>query len=537
MSWQNPPPQPGWQYAATAPAPGPQYPGRGPTQSALLRWMGVAAVVCLLLAGAVVLHRTVLSRLFGGAASPQEAVTQTIAAIEGGDLTQLGLLLPPDEVAGLSDIVKQIKRIASELGDGGAGGQLNGNDLSNGAKVSVRNLTLRAQPEQTGLTKVSIENADITASFDPGKATGVVKTLLERTGGSVKETTITVRGADVTTDGNTHTLRLDGREQSPFVMTVQRDGSWYVSPLFTYLQYASESEGHPTSPPATGPGFGSPAEAAEGYLSALAKAINSRDVSAFARATGGVEGRLLQTYSSLINSSLARLDNNRFSVDVSNSRFRVLSENGTTARVQPASLHLTATSSGDTYTIDWDGRCLQLNNPGRNQRYCLGDKSAIGPFTPLIDRLDYLVVVRSDGGWKVSASRTVFSMVADVLSWIGDAEMPIIKALSRKDPTEVTKVAKVAGTVDIGSTGTVQVQAIGPYIDGGYAVVNIPNPSGRRFEVYCHSTNLGCRVVTLVTPSGQAQGLYSGGSGGETGDYKAILVADAGDVEVRVEQY
>ena len=533
MSWQAPPTQYAPQYAAAPAVPAPQHPGRGPGQTAILRWVGAAVAVCLLLTGAVVLHRTVLSSVFGGAASPEEAVNQTIAAIEHGDLTRLGLFVPPDEVAGLGEVAKQAKRISSDLG---AGGGLSGGKASEaGVQVSVKNVKLKTQNEQTGLTKVSIENADITASFDPAKVSGPMKTYLDKRGAQAKSTTITVRGADITTDGSTRTFRINDRQQSPFVMTVQRDGSWYVSPLFTLFQYATEERGYPTSAAAAAPGFGSPVEAAQGYLSALAKSLNNRDITEFARATGGVEGRLLLTYRNLVNSRLDKMSSSNFSVDVGGSQFRVLSVDGNTARVRPESLHLTITESSETHRVDWDGQCLKVENPGRVQRICLGDKSTIGPYTPLVERLDYLVAVRADGGWKASATRTVFSWAADALSWIGDAEMPVIKALTRQDPTELTKVAKVADTIGIGSTGTVNIPAIGPYVDGGYAVVTIPNPGGRRFAVYCRAKSMGCNVATLVTPSGKSQKRYAGGRGGETGDYKAILIAGTGDVEVSVE--
>ncbi len=536
VSWQTPPPDQATHYAATAPPaapfPMPQYPGRAPTQSAILRWVGAALVVCLLFVGAVVLHRTVLSRFFGGAASPQEAVTQAITAIEDGDFARLGLLLPPDEVAGLGDVLKQARRISSALGEGSGFGS---HPKDTGVAVSVKNLKLATHDEQDGLTKVSIENADITASFDPTKASGPVKKFIDKKGMSPRQTTITVRGADVTTDGHKHTLRIDGREQAPFVMVVERAGSWYVSPLYTYFQYTSEEEGRGTSPAVTSPGFDSPVKAAEGFISALAKAINTRNITVLAEATGGVEGRLLQTYRNLIDATLVdNLNRSNFSIDVNSSQFRVLSVDGNTARVRPESLHLTATTDGGKRRIDWDGRCLNVDNPRTRQRACVGDKSTIGPYSPLIERLKYLVAVRSDGGWKISATRTVFTMAADVLSWIGDAEIPVIKALTGGDPAELTKVAKVAATVRIGDTATISVNAVGPYLDGGYAVVDIPDPDGRRFGVYCQTKTLACRVVTLVTPSGKSQPNYGGGRNGESGDYKAIVIAETGDLKVSV---
>jgi len=526
LNWQYSPPVQSPYYAAAAP---PQ-PGRAPTPSAIVRWVATAVAVCLLLAGAVVVHRTVLSGFLGGAASPQQAVTQAIAAIEDGDLRRLSLMLPPDEVAGLSDVVEQVSRISSDMGEGN---DLGGITSNNGVRVRVENLELKTHDEQTGLTKVSIENADITASFDPEKVAGPFKRYLDEEGVDARETTIKIRGAKVTTDGNTETVRVDGREQAPFVMTVQRDGSWYVSPFFTLFQYLSEQEGYQTSPVSPAPGFGSPLEAAEGFVSAAAETLNTRDITELARATAGVEGRLLSTYRRLFDRALADLDRDEFSIDVDDAKFRVLSVEGNTARIRPESLQLTATSDGETYDIDWDGRCLTVDDPNDHERFCLGDKT-IGPYSPLVERLDYLVAVRAEGGWKISATRTVFALVADALSWIGEKEMPIIKALTRADPTELTKVAKVADTVGIGDTATVQVDAIGPYLDGGYVVVDIPNPRGDEFAVYCSADDGGCEVITIVTPSGDQEKYYRGGRGGERGDYKAIVVAPAGKVEIRV---
>lgn len=526
MTWQTPP----QQYAST-PGPASQYPGQGPTPSTVLRWAISAGVVCLLLVGAVVLHQTVLSRIFGGASSPQEAVNRVITAIENNDLTQLGLFLPPDEVAGLTAVTDQVKRISSSL-DQETGF---GDAKNTGLQVSVNNLQLKKTDEQDGLTKVSIENADITASFDPSRAPGPVKKYFDRGNMAAKTTTITVRGADVTTDGNTHTLTLNGREQAPFVMTVERGGSWYVDPLFTYLQYASEEGGYATSPAINAPGFDSPVDAAKGYASALVHTINNRDITEFARATGGFEGRLLQTYRDLINARINTQGNNQFSITLDDSQFRELSVSGNTARIRPEQLRLTTTSDGETTAINWDGQCLKVGESRAHRRTCLNEKSTIGPFAPLVERLEYVVAVRSDGDWKVSATRTVFTMIADVLSWVGDAEMPIIKAVVHADPTEVTKGAKIAGTVSIGSSSTIHVERIGPYVDGGYVVVDIPDPEGQQFELRCRSRKSECNVVGLVTPSGKPQDRNEGGYNGESGTYKAIVVAAAGDTEVYAE--
>jgi hypothetical protein len=529
VTWQDPTPAYPPQFGAPPQGPTPQQPGQGPTASAAVRWVAAAGVVALLLVGAVVLHRTVLSHIFGGAASPVEAVNQLVAAARNKDLKGLGLLLPPDEVAGFGDIQNQLKRISSDLGEQT---NVSPDALTNGVEVSIDNLKLKTHDEQRGLTKVSIENADITASFDPSQVPEAMKKYFENRDTSKQTATITVRGADVTVNGRESTITLHDREQSPFVMTVERNGSWYVSPLFTYFQYASESYGLHTSPIDKSSGFDSPVAAAQGWVSALAKTANDRDITAVARATGGVEGLLMQTYRELINKQFGR--GAEFSVTVQDSQFRELSVSGDTARVQPETLKLSATSDGQASDFDWDGNCVKIHESESHRHYCLGEKS-VGPFTPLIQRLEYLVAVRSDDGWKLSASRTVFSWISDVLSWVGNAEMPILKAITHGDPTELTKSVKSAGTVQLGNSTTIHIESIGPYVDGGYAIVDIPDPSGEAFEAYCHSSTSGCSIVTLVTPSGKTEDSYNGGGNGEEGTYKAILVAGAGRAEVRAE--
>src|SRR5206468_4259447 len=115
--------------------------------------------------------------------------------------------------------------------------------------------------------------------------------------------------------------------------------------------------------------------------------------------------------------------------------------------------------------------------PDDDQRYCLDDPPN-RLFKPLVQRLNYLFAVRADGGWKISATRTLVSWLTDIFSWVGDAELPILKALTHGDPAEFVKTAKVSATISIDDTAKVAVAPIGPYLDGGYAIVDIPNPDG-----------------------------------------------------------
>jgi hypothetical protein len=487
-------------------------------------------VFVLLVTGGAVLHRTLLSPLFGGAGSPEEAVSRAVAAIEKGDARQLALMLPPDEVAGFDDLQKQFDRISSALGEGA---DLTGLNAGDTVHVSVDNLRLSTHTEQPGLAKVGIENADITASFDTSKMSDSVKKEF-RKDGLPETTTVTVRGATVTTDGDEQTVRVGGRPQPPFVMTVERDGSWYVSPFFTAFQYNSENDGFRTSPTRSAPGFGSPVAAAEGYLFALATMLRTGDVSALAEASGGFEGRLFQTYREYFNSGLTGSGDSPFdSVEVTESSFTLLSVDGSTARVRPDRVLVTATVKGETGRFELSDGCLTVDAPSGNDRYCLSDPEN-SLFKPLVDRLSYLVAVRADGGWKVSATRTFVSWLTDVLSWVGDAELPILKALLRGDPAEFVQSAKVAASVDADGTATVSIAPVGPYLDGGYAVVDIVNPDGDDFEVSCRARGRHCDVLTIISPSGESQSYIAGG---EPGTYKAVVFAPTGDVNISVESY
>ncbi|MDT5094495.1 MAG: hypothetical protein QOH60_3858 [Mycobacterium sp.] len=544
MSWQPPPatgPMPVAPPLAPYPAAAagympPQPAGRPP----IVRWVAGLLVFAVLVAGGVMLHRTVLARFFGGAASPEEAVRAAIEAIENNDWRQLALMLPPDEVAGYADVQQQSERIMRAIGDEADLNNLYGNQ---GVHVNVENLELSAHDQQTELAKVSIENADIAVSFDTSKMPDWMRKDFERDRMSFDKATVKIRGATVgstvTTNGKTETqrdttVRVGGRTQPPFVMAVERDGSWYVSPTFTGLQYASEEAGYETSPPSVAPGFDSPAAAADGLLNAIAKTFQTHDISAIADAVGGVEGRALQTYRKFINSRLLKSDRSQVeSIDTSGSKFSLLSVNGDTARVRLDRVRLAATTDGQTGEFDWDGSCLRVTGQADNGQYCLSDTKA-KIFKPLVDRLNYVVAVRADGGWKISALRTVFSWFSDVLSWVGDKELAIIKALVHHDMTEFTKSTQVAGTVNLDGSTSVSIERMGPYIDGGYALVDVPNPKGKEFTVSCHSSGGNCDVLTTFSPSGEPQSPYAGG---KPGTYKALVFGPTGEVEVAVETY
>lgn len=534
MTWQ-PSPQPApWQptpYPAGAYGP----PGYAPPRRRrppFVRWIAGAAVFALLLTGSAVVHRTVLSSFIGGASSPEDAVRQVISAIEEGDLSRLGLLIPPDEIAGISDVAAEASRILSEIGDDGDDGSPL--EQSRVITAEVDNLELSTDEEQDGLVNVSIENADITLTYDPESIPRQLRDELNN-GWDEKHTfDVEVRGDVVSVDGDEETVELDGKAQTPFVMTVEREGSWYVSPIFTQLQYASEDEGFDTSPASPAAGSDSPVEAAENFVNGLAETFETEDITSVADTLAGVEGRALLTYRDMINDAFE--SEGAPSLVVDEAEFELISVDGSTARVRPTQLSLTYLEHGRSTELNWDGSCLSIDDDYRPRQFCTDDEDTLEPFAPLIDRLLYLVAAKSDGGWKISISRTYFSMIADVLSWVGDNEIPIIRALIHSDPTELTDAVDSVATIDVGDSETIDIEPVGPYVDAGYAIVDIDNPDGDEFYVSCDTRKAGCDVVTVITPSGDTEPPYWAGQDGEEGTYQAVVIAPAGELEVTVER-
>ncbi|MGK2880251.1 MAG: hypothetical protein ACSLE6_05465 [Mycobacterium sp.] len=539
MTWQPAPQQPApWPAASYQghpyAAPSGPYGAYGPPpptgpRPAFLRWIAGAVVFCLLLTGSYAVHRVVLSRFVGGASSPEDAVRQVISALEDGDLTQLGLLIPPDEVAGISDVATEYSRILSEIDDG-SGNAAAALEQSKAFTIEVDDLELDATTEQASLTKVSIENADITVTWDPDELPDSIRDAYFQ-GAEAGSAEVTIRGAEVTADDDEETLELNGDEQAPFVMTVERDGAWYVSPLFSYFQYASEEGGYGTSPAPTSSGADSPIEAAENFVNGLADSLATEDVTSVADALAGVEGKVLLTYQDLINDNVRIGDSD---IAVEDAEFELMSMDGNTARVKPTSLHV---SWGRSEEAQWDGQCLAVDVSNDSEQWCTDDQDTLGPFAPLVDNLGYLVAVRADGGWKISVSRTVYTMIADVLSWVGDTEMPILRWLINSDPTELTDAVESAASIDVGDSATVDIEPIGSYVDAGYVLVDIEYSGNDGFSVYCDSSErISCDVTALITPSGGTEPPFYAGDDGD-GTYTAVVVGPAGEVEVTAQEW
>ena len=153
-----------------------------------------------------------------GADSPEGAVRQLAAAVSHEDALAAADVLAPEEVRSLSGTVDLAAKKAQELALAeNASAPLTGLDLS------VDGLNLSTESLADGYAKVTVAGGTISARTDNGRFSPLMQRALRNSKNSSAQ-------ADLATLGRDEGLPT-------FVMTVQRDGHWYVSAAYTALEY------------------------------------------------------------------------------------------------------------------------------------------------------------------------------------------------------------------------------------------------------------------------------------------------------------
>ena len=171
-----------------------------------------------------------VTAMFGssGADSPEGAVRQLADAVSHKDPLAAVDVLEPTEVRSMRETVKGITNRAADLKIVDSASQpLAGVDLS------VDHLQLSSTDLADGYTKVTITSGTLSASA-----------RREAFSHLLQDATRTWDPAQ--SNGKVDLARLAASNHLPtFVMTVRRDGHWYVSPMYTALEYEREAAGGP----------------------------------------------------------------------------------------------------------------------------------------------------------------------------------------------------------------------------------------------------------------------------------------------------
>jgi hypothetical protein len=392
-------------------------------------WIGLTAVLVLLVgAGAFAANALWFSKV-GGADTPEAAVTQLVEGLAANDAVAMYGVISPAEVS-LLGIAGQA--FSDRFGDSDLPFALEGDpDMVN---IDVVDLAVTTQVLEEGLAKVTISDGSFTMDLDIDAvadamvaqvhaiADSGIMTEDDLFGGeapSDKELRDSLRetlseGLPMTVEANDLVLeagvdfseyRTDIDRIDPFLMVVEEDGAWYVSPALTLIEYRALMTGVDRgSLPADDIqyGFDSPEAAADGLLAGAKDFIASGAPDEMLKALPFAERRAVSLYGSLegiddvtfdeFTDVLSQLD--------ATAEFSLRETRDNLALVKVESLSLSGEIDGSDGHVTLDGGCLAMGEEGSAEtQVCVDEIPALVELG--IPELS-LVAVKEDGRWYIS---------------------------------------------------------------------------------------------------------------------------------------
>ncbi|MCZ4552940.1 proline-rich domain-containing protein [Gordonia rubripertincta] len=545
-----------WQPSFGPPQSGP--PQFGPSQfgpppprrhgRAAAKVVVLLVVIALLSTAGFVVNRLLVSAV-GGATSATASVQRFFDALEGKDWTALGLLLPPDETSQVAGLLRDTADLQESIG----GSADSVTDQLDGVSIDVSDLSLSSEEVARDLTKVVVERATIVVEIDE-KATESLTDLIPDAGidglGSIG-VTVSINGAEVSydyrggsdSDSGSESLVIGGDTTPPFLMSVRRDGGWFVSPMFTVAQYVAEESGWETEDSdESHVTFDSPDEAAAGFVEGLAETIATADIGHVADAMGGVEARLLRTYAAGINAELESDPDLGLGPDVQitvrDTDFDVTPGEDGQARIKISHIGLEFGSDGRRATIDFDGDCVRfVADDEPDEGGCISDG---GEFASRLYRsLGHLVAIPQDGGWKVSPVATYVDWLGIAVRELAGVDADLLAAVVDMDFSRLA-AREPAGRIGVSDEITVEIAPVSTSIYAGVSVLEA-EPSADLVEYSCTSDNAPyfCEII-VVDREGrriEQESTYDVGTGyrrgyAVTGETRLLVAGVAGAVVV-----
>ncbi|HEY9314239.1 hypothetical protein [Williamsia sp.] len=534
----------------------PEYSGRPPrerSRTGLVKSVAVIVVVAVLAAAGFAINRLFVAQ-FNGSTSASESVEDFLNAAEDKDWSRLGLLLPPDEtfqLAGLFGDTADLQRRAGLTSD-------TFDDQLDGVEVDISDLAVSSRSLSTDLAKVSIDRATVVVKIDAKTVESLSDLIpgLDADDVGAIEYTATIDGPAIRYSLVVGTERqsgmdpvvIGGNEQAPFLMSVRRDGSWFVSPMFTVAQYVAEELGWEATDPGTSEvTYDSPAAAADGFVEGLVETIETSDINHVADAMGGVESRLLKTYAAGINHELAGDDfgfgyGEGVDLEIRDTDYSVSPGENGQARITVEQIRVAARDGAEVVDVEFDGDCLSVDSGGESEGGCISDGGEFS--TRVHGALGHVVAVPVDGGWKISPVGTFFDWIGLIGQEIAGLDGDLLKALTRLDFSGIVG-REPAGTLDPDDEVVVDVEPVSDAIHAGIVVLE-PTPTDDLVDFSCAADAVpGFCEVIVVDADGRLQDResrydYDDGSrfGYEVSEgTRVVVLAVAGKVMVRSERW
>lgn len=392
----------------------------------------VAGGVLLLGGGSVAAYQMVFSKL-GGAESPDQAAVRLVEGFADKDMIAMYGVLSPAEIehsrtnldAWLSDV--------EDLG----GAAIDYEALLATLDLEVEGLKIEVENIEEGLAKVYFTDGTLTVDADEELlASEVAKVATDLVGNpmfsdyqglmgpipseeEMKTQLLTeLEGAfpaSVTTD------QMQVADDAPFVMAVEEDGSWYVSPYLTLGEYAiveSDVARGTLAGTADAAGFDSPEAAAVGMTDAAVAFATTGDMAPLVNAMPLAERRLLALY---VVPSAAEFTGEEMPFEVTSKEFRTRSEDKGVAEVVFENFTISIDDGVQPGTVTLSEECLALAHPTVNGEICY-------PEMPLLRELSLeelsFIAVEEDGGWFLSPSATM----SEAFATLGRAGMEMYES-------------------------------------------------------------------------------------------------------------
>ena len=384
------------------------------------KWIagGIGAV---LLVGAGVFAFGALRGTDGGSKTPESAVDALLASFSNEDPVAMINSMAPSEMRTLGSAMQKNVKTLDGQGEAGQrlvdrGVDLDLNDLLPGLQIDIKSTDYKVEDLGDDVARVDIASLDATWSFDPQeffdrldieKISGGLFTEDDLAGISEKSS------GNITEDD----LRVVG-DQS-FVMAVREQGKWYVSPMYTVLEYLRVDGGFPKADFSKPTGWG--ADSPEAAIEQMVRALGKSDVSGVIEALPPGRYKALYAYQDMLTELIGDSPVADIDVDIAKVK-RFDDAQGIGVKIVEGTIverrHFDyARLVVKTYELDDD--CLTTITEDRNgattQTQCLDDfGEGAAPFEKGIPGIDKVWVVQQQEGGKYYVDP-----LGTISSWLG----------------------------------------------------------------------------------------------------------------------
>lgn len=378
---------------------------------------GVAAVGVLGAVGYLVYDR--LDGPSGGADSPSAAVLELSAAASAEDPVTALSLLPPGEVGSLVELYGDVEAKATSAGVAAEGKPFAGFD------VRLDGVAVETEELGEDVAAVTVTGGTVSWTLDPDQLQGALR--IDESGD--------VRTAGEGAADLVEVTRSAGEGAPLRIMTVQRDGTWYVSPIYSLLELWRVNEGLPA------PDFSEEidledtgADSATDAVEQAAQALAAYDVDGFLDLLSPDEAAALYHYRDAVvtalyrDGELAELQSEaQLTVDAVDAEEGEEVDDRVPVTVRSASGSLS--TGDDFFTWTLDRNCLSYTEDGDADGACLDeilDDSGLG--SDLASEFDALTLLTHevDGRWYLSPLAT---LVAEARTAVDALDADTVTAL------------------------------------------------------------------------------------------------------------